>query len=156
LPALTRWRLCGLEPLRAGEARLLQLWQTLEWMLKGKLSLDAPRSESDDLKGPGDFAGKWCLEAGCSFRVTLGQGSSQRSSVGVFLQHFRGPVRDASMPNTTPGRRRYPSAGLISKRDWVKATHPLASWLRSPLREKPPPLRACSLSFPVRGAEDVS
>lgn len=44
-------------PLRTGETRPLQLWQSLEWVLNGKLSLDAPRSESGDLKGPGGFSG---------------------------------------------------------------------------------------------------
>lgn len=33
------------------------LCSSLEWVLNGKLSLDAPRSESGDLKGPWGFSG---------------------------------------------------------------------------------------------------
>nr|XP_042138314.1 uncharacterized protein LOC121831352 [Peromyscus maniculatus bairdii] len=46
---LTRRRLCGLRPPKAGEEKPLQLWQTLEWALRGTLSLDAPTSESGGL-----------------------------------------------------------------------------------------------------------
>lgn len=62
------------------------------------------------------------MKAVCSFRVTLGQGSSRRSSVGVFL-HFPGAMRDASTPDSTQGRRHYYLRFRRQKGgDWVKVT----------------------------------
>lgn len=93
------------------------------------------------------------MKAVCSFRVTLGQGSSRRSSVGVFL-HFPGAMRDASTPDSTQGRRHcYLRFRRQKGGDWVKVT---ACQLEAvPAGKKPSSPRACSLSFPVRGAEDV-